>query len=60
MGALASAFVDFTQRWMKTGAIAQNPASFKYEWAGIVSTLTDRMNREDDDLYTEFDALAAA
>ncbi len=60
MGALAPAYVAFAEKWMRSGAISENAAGFGSEWNAIVKALNDRMDREDNDLYAEFDRLQAA
>ena len=60
MAQLSREFVAFCARWMKVGALGENPRVFQREWHEMVLALRERLNREDDDLYAEFDRLRAA
>ena len=57
MGGFAKTYDAFVARWMDPAAIADDPAGFHAEWRAVVEGLTERMNREDDDLYAAFDRL---
>jgi hypothetical protein len=60
MGNLAGAYIAFSETWISSRAIEADTRGFLNEWSSIVRTLTSRMDREDGDLYDEFDRLQAA
>lgn len=60
IGQIGPAFVAYVQRWCATEAILADPAGFRRETEAQIATLTDRISREDRDLYPLADALYRA
>lgn len=58
MGGLSQAVDEFHKRWSTINAIDSDPAGFVAQWAKIRAALVDRMEREDDDLYTMLDRVS--
>jgi hemerythrin-like domain-containing protein len=51
MGAIAAAYSDFSRRWNLGTKVAAEPDAFRAEAGQIFKALTDRIQRENQDLY---------
>lgn len=60
MGDLAQRFTTFAQTWILSGQVAKDVRGFKEAWAPVLAALSERMEREDNDLYVEYERITAA
>ncbi len=51
MGGLKSAYEEFTSKYATKSKIEADAAGFKQAFEGIVKALSDRINREENELY---------
>jgi len=59
MGSLKENFVTLWETWTRPGEIARNPGVWQSEWSNFCKAITDRMDREDHDLYVAAEASLA-
>lgn len=59
MGTLAKSLDDFYSHWARAGMITANTAGFVEEWIKVRSALSNRISREDSDLYDLVDRTVA-
>ena len=57
MGSLAGAFKQFVGHWPTGDSIAADPATFAQECLGVAKALTNRIDREEKELYPLLDAV---
>jgi hypothetical protein len=55
MGGIKKTFMDYAHKWRASKAIEAAPQEFIGETRGIVAALTERMRKEDAELYTRID-----
>ena len=56
MGGLKENFVTLWEAWSRPGEIARNPDVWRAEWSAFQNVITERMDREDHDLYVAAEA----
>lgn len=57
MGQIGPAFADFSEKWRSLGAILAEPARFRSECGAVFMALSDRIERENNELYPLADKL---